>query len=165
VLVAIIVIPLAAFGVFADEPPGVDRSTGPLAQQSFQWSAASGVELANGPAVPVRAYIESRLDAQTMGSLAYAYPGFDRAVAPVGDNDRNDPLTGNLRPDEAEPVDNVSFGDNRFRLQSVAPTDATMTATLCNYRYAWHSRTRTERTQALQAHSPTTMASTPCGCC
>ena len=28
-----------------------------------------------------RAYMESRMDAQTMGPIDYAYPGFDRAVA------------------------------------------------------------------------------------
>lgn len=134
-LVAALAIPLTACGLFGGEPPEVDRSTGPLAQQSFQWSAASGVELVNGAAVPIRAYLESRLDAQTMGSLSYAYPGFDRAVAPVGDDDRNDLLKGDLRPDNANPVGNVSVGDNRFRLQSVAPTDATIIATLCNYRY------------------------------
>ena len=134
-LVVALAIPLTACSVFADEPQGVDRSTGPLAQQSFQWSAASGVELVDGAAVPIRAYLESRLDAQTMGSLSYAYPGFDRAVASVGDDDRNDLLKGSLRPDEAEAVGNVSVGDSRLRLQSIAPTGATVTATLCNYRY------------------------------
>jgi hypothetical protein len=114
----------------------IDRSSGPLAEQSYQWSAGPDVDLTAGPAVPIRAYIESRLDAQTMGNLDYAYPGFDRAVAPVTDDDRGDILKNNLRPDvDRGPVEKPPVGDNLFRIQVVTRAGATATATLCNYRY------------------------------
>lgn len=134
-LISTLAMPLAACSVFAGEPPKADRSSGPLAAQSFQWSAAAGIELATGPAVPIRAYMESRMDAQTMGSLEYVYPGFTRAVTKPAD-DGHDLLTSNLWPDDDRgPVDNPPVGDNLLLIQSIDQAGATTTATLCNFRY------------------------------
>ena len=67
--------------LFNDDEPSIDRSSGPLSEQRYQWTAGPGIDLVTGPAVPIRAYMESRMDAQTMGTIDYAYHGFDRAVA------------------------------------------------------------------------------------
>ncbi|KAA0085719.1 hypothetical protein CIW52_07575 [Mycolicibacterium sp. P9-64] len=113
----------------------VDRSSGPLSEQSFHWTASPGIDLASGPAVPIRAYFESRLDGQTMGSLDYAYPGFDQAVAKKP-QEGHDLLTSNLRPDvNRGPVNDPPVGTNRFMIQSVARTDDALIADLCFYRY------------------------------
>jgi hypothetical protein len=114
----------------------VDRSSGPLAEQSFQWSAGPSIDLATGSSVPIRAYIESGLDAQTMGDLRYAYPGFDQAVPTAGDGDSQDVLKNNLRPDDDRgPVNNPAVGNNLFFIQDIVQVEGTVTATLCNYRY------------------------------
>ena len=121
---------------FGDDEPRIDRSTGPLADERYQWTAGSGIDLLTGPAVPVRAFLESRLDAQTMGTLDYAYPGFDRAVAEKSD-DGKDVFTNNLRPDVSSDrtSDAVRVGDDRFHIQSISRDGSTVTATVCNYRY------------------------------
>lgn len=55
----------------------------------FHWSAASGIDLATGPAVPLRAYLESmRLAAFTGGDPTVVYPGFMRATP------ENQPILG-----------------------------------------------------------------------
>jgi hypothetical protein len=85
--------------------------------------------------VPIRAYFESRLDGQTMGSLDYAYPGFDQAVAKKTD-EAYDLLTSNLRPDvDRGPVKNPPVGTKRFMIQSVSRTGDAVTADVCHYRY------------------------------
>jgi hypothetical protein len=119
-----------------DAPAAVDRSSGPLADEHYQWTSGSGIDLLTGPAVPVRAFIESRLDAQTMHSLEYAYPGFDRAVVKPAD-DNGDALTSNLRPDVTRGTksDTVRVGNNRFGLQAITRNGDTVIATVCNYRY------------------------------
>lgn len=48
----------------------------------FHWAGAPGVDLANGPAVALRAYVESyRLTAFAGGDQSAVYPGFMRATA------------------------------------------------------------------------------------
>ena len=49
----------------------------------FGWSAEAGVDLVSGPAVPLRAYLESYRIAQLTKDIGAAYPGFDRAVPPL----------------------------------------------------------------------------------
>jgi hypothetical protein len=121
--------------LFRDDEPRIDRSSGPLADERYQWTADPGIDLLNGPAVPVRAFMESRRDAQTMGSLEYAYPGFDRAVATKPD-DGGDIFTNNLRPDERlGPSDAVRVGNNRTHILSIAHDGQNVTAIMCNYRY------------------------------
>ncbi|WP_142282774.1 hypothetical protein [Mycobacterium aquaticum] len=47
----------------------------------FHWSAAPGIDLDNGPAVALRAYVESyRLVGLTGGDTSVVYPGFGRAT-------------------------------------------------------------------------------------
>ncbi len=47
---------------------------------SFVWTAESGIDLVNGAAVPVRAYIESFLLGGLTGEEKYEYPGFHDAA-------------------------------------------------------------------------------------
>lgn len=129
---------LAGCQVPEEDSSGVDRSTGPLADERYQWTAAPGIDLVRGAAVPVRAFVESRLDAQFTQSLDYAYPGFDRAVPERSTTDDGaDVMTDNLRPDVTRggALDAVRVGNNRFSIQSLARTGDIVIATLCNYRY------------------------------
>jgi hypothetical protein len=121
--------------LFEDDEPRIDRSTGQLADERYQWSADPGIDILSGPAVPVRAFLESRLDTQTMHNLDYAYPGFVRAVAESDDG--NDIFTRNLRPDvsRGNASDAVRIGNNKFRIDSMTRDGDTVTALVCNYRY------------------------------
>jgi hypothetical protein len=75
-----------------DMPPPVTSSASPQPmfpnwptnanEFRFHWSAAPGIDLENGPAVALRAYVESyRLDRLTGGDTSVAYPGFMRATS------------------------------------------------------------------------------------
>lgn len=121
--------------LFGDHGARIDRSVGQLADEHYQWTGGPGIELLTGPAVPIRAFLESRLDSQTMHNLDYAYPGFDRAVAESEDG--SDIFTRNLRPDvsRGSASDAVRIGNNRFRIDSMTHNADTVTALICNYRY------------------------------
>lgn len=59
----------------------------------FRWSADPGIDLLTGPAVPLRAYLESHRVGDMTFDANDAYPGFDRAVPQVGkaiDESRSD---------------------------------------------------------------------------
>ena len=76
------------------------------------------------------------MDAQTMGTIDYAYPGFDRAVATKSADGDQDLFGSNLRPDEdTGPVSRAAVGNNRFLIESLTRSGQTVIATLCNYRY------------------------------
>ncbi len=51
----------------------------------FRWSAESGIDLLTGPAIPVRAYLESYRVGFMTKSSANTYPGFERAIPKVPD--------------------------------------------------------------------------------
>jgi hypothetical protein len=51
-----------------------------LAEFRFRWSAEPGFELTTGQAVPLRAYLESRLVVSYTDDVAAAYQGFERAT-------------------------------------------------------------------------------------
>ncbi|MGV0812044.1 hypothetical protein ABQF34_08800 [Mycolicibacterium boenickei] len=59
----------------------------------FRWSAEMGVDLTTGPAVPLRAYLESHRIGDMTRNADLVYPGFQRAVPAVGkprDDDSSD---------------------------------------------------------------------------
>ncbi|MBE5438696.1 hypothetical protein [Mycobacteroides abscessus] len=68
----------------------------------FRWSAEPGIDLFTGPAVPVRAYLESHRTGDYTLEPTAVYPGFDEAVAP-----------GPKRPEEQAVTD--------FQLQNIRP--------------------------------------------
>jgi hypothetical protein len=72
----------------APPPPTSTPTAGPqpgdwperLNEFRFRWTAGPGLELTTGWAVPVRAYLESRLVVSYTNDVANAYPGFDRVT-------------------------------------------------------------------------------------
>lgn len=63
-----------------EPPPPYPNWPETLSYFRFRWSADPGIDLLSGPAVPLRAYLESyRLAYFTVGINA-AYPGFEHAV-------------------------------------------------------------------------------------
>ncbi|MFN3006635.1 hypothetical protein [Mycolicibacterium wolinskyi] len=50
----------------------------------FRWTAEPGIDLLSGPAVPLRAYLESHRVGDLTSNVDDAYPGFSRAVPAVG---------------------------------------------------------------------------------
>ncbi|WBP96157.1 hypothetical protein O6072_08310 [Mycolicibacterium neoaurum] len=136
----VFIVSLVAFSLAAcqtEEPGhGVDRSDTPLKERSFQWTAAPEINLVSGPAVAIRAYIESRVDAQTMGSLDYTYPGFENAVQTPSPQSDSSPLTVGLIPDaDRAPLTDPVFGNNRFHISRIDSDGDSRTALLCNFRY------------------------------
>jgi hypothetical protein len=78
--------------------------------------------------------MESRMDAQKMGTVDYAYPGFDPTVATRSADGDQDLFGSNLRPDEdTGPVSRAAVGNNRFLIKSLTRSGQTVIATLCNY--------------------------------
>ncbi|CRZ15532.1 hypothetical protein BN2156_02394 [Mycolicibacterium neworleansense] len=74
----------------------------------FQWTAQPGIDLLTGPAIPVRAYLESFRTAFMTKSSANTYPGFQRAIP-----DLPDPRAGY---DE-----HVQWGELPFELKWLMP--------------------------------------------
>jgi hypothetical protein len=122
---------LAGCHLFENRPPSIQRWGGLLSDLRYQWDADPGVDVLTGAAVPVRAYIESRMLAQSMGSLDYAYPGFSRAVAP----DPPDAGWG-LRPNVDHSLSKALIGNARYHILSLSRAANTVTATVCNYGYS-----------------------------
>lgn len=51
-----------------------------LADFQFRWTAEPGIDLVSGPAVPLRAYVESWRVVLMESNMGAAYPGFEAAV-------------------------------------------------------------------------------------
>jgi hypothetical protein len=122
---------LAGCHLFGDRQPSIQRWSGLLSDLRYQWDGEPGIDILTGAAVPVRAYIESRLLAGFMGSLDYAYPGFSKAVPP----DPPDAGWG-LRPNINHALDTALVGNSKYHILSLSRSADTVTATVCNYDYA-----------------------------
>lgn len=121
-------------------PPKVPW-TGLLAEQRDVWSAEPGIDLVTGPAVVVRAYLESRALASQMGDIGYVYPGFAHAVAP-NDPASHDyflnppPVTQNLWPDPSGgPIRHPSVGTGRDHILRIDRSGQQVTAVVCAWTY------------------------------
>lgn len=111
----------------------------------FHWSAGPGIDLLRGPAVPIRAYLESYYIASSTLDLDDVYPGFVRATP---QNDQLDghylaqlarirPLNGvNSSPAEAVP----RFGYMPMHILSIEPIDSGLRAIVCQGDYATYVR-------------------------
>jgi hypothetical protein len=74
----------------------------------FRWSAEPGIDLLSGPAVPLRAYLESYRVAEFTLDINETYPGFQRAVPPQPSDRLRAPYQmRDIRPD-TEP--HLAFG-------------------------------------------------------
>jgi hypothetical protein len=114
----------------------IQRWTGDLADARVQWSAEPGIELVTGVAVPVRAYLESRLLAQYVGKLDQTYPGFARAVPPNEQKDSPNISARDRQPPLEYPLDAPLFGNIGYHIQAVERSGRDVTVTVCNFNYA-----------------------------
>jgi hypothetical protein len=94
-----------------------------FSQFSIVWTAEKGVDLVRGPAVPVRAYIESFLLGKLTGDEKYVYPGF------------TDATEEQLRPSYSSPADGAWIGTMTNHLLSVQRSGDDVTAIGCMYTY------------------------------
>jgi hypothetical protein len=123
---------LAGCQLFGDRQPSIKRWGGLLTELRYQWDAEPGIEIDTGAAVPVRAYVESRLLAQSMGNLDYAYPGFTRAVPAADPGDD----ASDIRPNVNHSLSKALVGNAMYHILSLTRAGESVTATVCNYDYS-----------------------------
>lgn len=107
----------------------------------FHWTAAPGIDLTTGPAVLVRAYIESYEIANLTFDEDNVYPGFLRATAENEPTDRiySSELVG-IRPrwlDRGQhPIALEHFGFNTDYMLELSPTSSGFRAVVCTGSYS-----------------------------
>jgi len=112
-----------------------------LSDFRFRWAAEPGVDLASGPAVPLRAYLESYRIAQFTQDIDSAYPGFDRAVpeaAPRNSSASTRAELVNIRPlTDAEPFGPAGpfFGNEFFHILELTRIEGGYRAYVCDGLY------------------------------
>ncbi|MEB3907199.1 hypothetical protein OSH39_24850 [Mycobacterium ulcerans] len=165
------VVMMAAIGCSHSEPAPPPLSkvpwTGLLAQEREVWSAEPGIDLVTGPAVVIRAYLESRSLASQMGDIDYVYPGFKHAVAP---NDPAEPdyslnpppITQDLwpapRPDSSS-LPYPAVGTGRSHILRIDTSGRQVTAVVCGWDYGTaydigDGRYSNDPTNPLGTHNP-----------
>ena len=125
---------LTGCDVFSSQDPAIERWGGPVTELRAQWTAAPGIDLLSGPAVPVRAYLESRWLAQWAGNIDYAYPGFTDAVPP--DEEGPDIRARQRRPILDGQIASPFTGTDHFRILSITGSGRDLSAIICNYTYS-----------------------------
>ncbi|KUI33105.1 hypothetical protein AU196_12440 [Mycobacterium sp. IS-1742] len=108
---------------------GIERWQGTNTELRYEWTADAGMDVRTGPAVPVRAFVESFMLSQNAGDMAYAYPGFERAVP---DNGSDLWVT---RPALDVPSKTPSVGTVTHHLLSMDRTGDEVTTVVCTYNY------------------------------
>ena len=138
--VALLVMGLA--GCRSEEsPPGPTFGNWPeaLGDFRFQWGAEPGIDLVSGPAVPLRAYLESYRIGQLTGDIGAAYPGFDRAVPALPPPNSDAPAQlGAIRPaPDAEPFGPPGpfYGNEYFHILELTPIEGGYRAYVCDGLY------------------------------
>ncbi|WP_051289168.1 hypothetical protein [Mycobacterium sp. URHD0025] len=115
----------------------------------FRWTAEPGIDLVSGPAVPLRAYLESHRIGDMTADARDAYPGFARAVPHPGkprDASRSDlPYElWNIQPGTEFPALTLMpvaphpfYGNEYFHILELTPTEngAGYRAYVCDGRY------------------------------
>lgn len=98
------------------------------------WTAEPGIDVTTGPAVPVRAYIESYLLASVTGDNRYLYPGFQQSVDP---NQSIDHPIGNqfLWPKTDRPAKTPWVGTDQLYIWSVTTSGRDVTVVVCEYTF------------------------------
>jgi hypothetical protein len=114
-----------------------------LADFRFRWSAEPGIDLLTGPAVPLRAYLESHRVGDLTLDLGATYPGFQRAV-PEG------PPNSELFPNEPHQLRWIRpytdprlgfgppgrfYGNEYFHVLDLTPIDGGYRAYVCDGLY------------------------------
>ncbi|AQA03658.1 hypothetical protein BVC93_15920 [Mycobacterium sp. MS1601] len=105
-----------------------------MSDTTFVWSAEPGIDLLSGPAVVVRAYLESKIVASLGGSDDYLYPGFARAVGPdPGPEFEPPPGTSALWPELGFPLTGPRAGSFQEHILRVVDGDRDVTVTVCDW--------------------------------
>lgn len=120
--------------VAMEETP-LDRWGGLLYELRVRWDAAPGIDLLGGPAVPLRAYLESRFLLENTGKSEYAYPGFDHAVQPNESAESPNIGARNRVPTLDYPATAPLVGTSRYYIQGIEQSGRTVTISVCNYVY------------------------------
>jgi hypothetical protein len=104
----------------------------------FHWTGEPRIDLYSGPAVPLRAYLESFWLVELFSDLDVGYPGFQRAITyrPYTEESilRNDPsplIPDNVRSQEGFYRDKPMFGTIYFLLQRLTQTPDGYSAVVC----------------------------------
>jgi hypothetical protein len=121
-----------------------------LSEFRFHWYAAPGIDLETGPAVPLRAYLESYDLVEYTGDMSAAYPGFLRATPENGPkNAPGFPIElGGIRPDTpSEPPSTPApqdhpdlYGYAPFYVSSLEPVGDSYRAFVCASEYSVFKR-------------------------
>jgi hypothetical protein len=117
------------------ENRAIERWRGPIADLRYVWTAEPGIDVLTGPAVPIRAFIESFMLSQYAGDMAYAYPGFDRAVPDSGSG------LWTTRPALDVPSSETSVGNITHHMLSISRTRDDVASVICSYNYRLASPT------------------------
>jgi hypothetical protein len=115
--------------------PAIHRWDGLVSDLRVQWDAEPGIDLLEGLAVPVRAYLESRLLAQYTGQLNQTYPGFTRAVPSNEPGESPNISARDRRPSLENPLTSPVVGNSRFHIQRVESSGHDIAVDVCNYVY------------------------------
>jgi hypothetical protein len=127
-----------------------------LANFRFHWSADPGIDLLTGPAVPIRAYIESYYIAASTLSMDDAYPGFIRATP------ENDALDGHYLAQLARirPLNGVTspstealarFGYMPIHILQIDPIGDGLRAIVCQGTYATYVKSSVQPDKYVSA--------------
>lgn len=107
----------------------------------FRWAAAPGIDLASGPAVPLRAYLESyRIWSLTQDAEA-TYPGFDRAVPGALSGKYKSSTRNELWDIRPQPKTELFgppgpfYGNEYFHVLELTPIDSGYRAYVCDGMY------------------------------
>lgn len=119
-----------------------------LSDFRFRWGAEPDVDLLSGPAVPLRAYLESHRIGDMTGDARDAYPGFARAVPHSGkprDDSRSDlpkelwniqPATDFLGVTPMSIPSRAFYGNEYFHVLELKPiSEGRYRAFVCDGRY------------------------------
>ncbi len=108
--------------------------TATLSDVRAVWSADPGIDLLSGPAVVVRAYLESIFVAANQGDIGYAYPGFTRAVEPNAPAGQPDSARDRW-PDTAHPLRDRLVGTDRYHIVGLSTAGPQVAAVVCEWAY------------------------------
>lgn len=107
------------------------------------WSAEPNIDLINGPAVVVRAYVESYFLAMKMGTIDVAYPGFTRAVPPT--TSTSSPFTDPW-PDTSHPSPYRIVGTDKRHILRMDSVGRSVVSIVCDYTAYTHGLDRGDGT-------------------
>jgi hypothetical protein len=139
--VVLLVVGLAGCGGGEEPAPRPTFANWPEALQDFRfrWDAEPGIDLVSGPAVPLRAYLESYRIAQLTHDIDAAYPGFERAVPPLPPPHSDAPAQlGYIRPTlEGEPFGPPGpfYGNEYFHILELTAIEGGYRAYVCDGMY------------------------------